>query len=195
MHENLNVIHEFIKVSERLKTEMRHSWLSDGRQESVAEHTWRMSLMAILLHGKLSQDTDLFKTLKMIIVHDLVEIYAGDVSATDLVDNASLKRQKAQDEAAAIEKIASQLGSVGQEIKNLWVEFEKRETPEALFAVALDKLEVQIQHNQADLATWVPVEFKMIELSHFNSGFDSLVDEYKNLIVSESKAKVAEGKN
>lgn len=67
----LQLLHEV----EQLKKELRHSWLSDGRQESVAEHTWRMSLMAILLQEHLTQPIDMLKVMKMITIHDINEAY------------------------------------------------------------------------------------------------------------------------
>lgn len=67
----LQLLHEV----EQLKKELRHSWLSDGRQESVAEHTWRMSLMAMLLQSHLIQSVDMLKVMKMITIHDINEAY------------------------------------------------------------------------------------------------------------------------
>lgn len=74
----LSQIHEFVRQTEGLKKLLRHSWLSDGRQESVAEHSWRMALMAMTLHRELDFEVNIAKVLKMIIVHDLAEILAGD---------------------------------------------------------------------------------------------------------------------
>lgn len=150
----------FLARSERLKTELRHSWLSDGRRESVAEHTWQMALMALLTHRHLTRSVDIGHTLKLILVHDLVEIEAGDVPFFETGDR---KAAKAAREAAAIETIRAAIGgAAGQEIHDLWHEFEARVTPEARFAGALDHLEVQIQHNLADLATWEPVEHGLV---------------------------------
>ena len=68
----------FINETEGLKKLMRHSWLSNGRRESVAEHTWRMAMMALILAQKLQRKVDIGHTLQIIIIHDLPEIYAGD---------------------------------------------------------------------------------------------------------------------
>ncbi|MEO1017837.1 MAG: HD domain-containing protein [Pseudomonadota bacterium] len=154
----ISKILEFLALAERLKCELRHSWLSDGRQESVAEHTWQMALMAMLMHPHLDHEVDLAKTLKMILVHDLVEAISGDVPYFD--DEA--RRHKPARERAAIQEIQTILGNrVGIEIHDLWFEFEHAQTPEAKFAQAIDKLEVQIQHNIADLEHWIPVEFEL----------------------------------
>jgi putative hydrolase of HD superfamily len=151
---------DFMALAERLKCELRHSWLSNGRQESVAEHCWQMALMAMLMHRHLQRPVDLGKTLKMILTHDLVEAEAGDVP---FFERSERKDAKPARERAAIEVIRSRLGGeVGQEIHDLWHEYEAKQTPEAKFAGALDHLEVQIQHNLADIETWTPVEYDLV---------------------------------
>ena len=156
----VTTILDFLRLSEALKRELRHSWLSDGRRESVAEHSWQMALMAILVHPHLEEPVDLGKTLEMIVVHDLVEALVGDVPYFDTSERKRLKRAR---EAAAIEEIRERLGPpTGKRIRELFLEFEARATPEARFAGALDNLEVQIQHNLADLATWTPAEHPLI---------------------------------
>jgi 5'-deoxynucleotidase YfbR-like HD superfamily hydrolase len=151
---------EFLALAERLKTELRHSWLSNGRQESVAEHCWQMALMAMLAHRELEQPVDLGKTLRMILTHDLVEALTGDVPCFDRSERKALKPEREQ---AAIAEIRARLGEpVGTEIHDLWQEFEAKETPEAKFATALDHLEVQIQHNLAGMESWTPIEYDLV---------------------------------
>ena len=70
---------EFLAFTEGVKRELRHSWLSDGRRESVAEHSWQMALMAMVVHPRLEAPVDLCRALKMILVHDLAEAETGDV--------------------------------------------------------------------------------------------------------------------
>jgi putative hydrolase of HD superfamily len=150
----------FLALSERLKCELRHSWLSSGRQESVAEHSWQMALMALLMHRHLAQPVDIEKTLKMVLVHDLVEAVVGDVP---YFDTGERKRLKAVREQEAIGTIRAALDPVtGQEIYDLWQEYEAKATAEARFATALDHLEVQIQHNLADFSTWEPIEYDLV---------------------------------
>jgi putative hydrolase of HD superfamily len=154
------IILDFLRLSEALKRELRHSWLSDGRRESVAEHSWQMALMAILAHPHLEEPVDLGRTLEMIVVHDLVEALVGDVPYFDTGERKRLKKQR---EAEAIEEIRQRLGPpTGDRIRTLFLEFEDRLTPEARFAGALDNLEVQIQHNLADFSTWTPAEHALI---------------------------------
>jgi putative hydrolase of HD superfamily len=151
---------DFLTLSEGLKRELRHSWLSDGRRESVAEHSWQMALMAILIQPHLEEPVDLGRTLEMIVVHDLVEALVGDVPYFETGERKLLKRQK---EAQAIEEIRARLGSpVGDRVRSLFFEFEERKSSEARFAGALDNLEVQIQHNLADFSTWTEAEYALI---------------------------------
>ena len=151
---------DFLALAERLKCELRHSWLSDGRRESVAEHSWQMALMAMLMHRHLEQPVDVGKTLRMILTHDLVEAEVGDVP---FFDRSERRAMKAEREREAIELIRTRLGGdIGQEIYDLWYEYEAKATPEAKFAGALDHLEVQAQHNLADIRTWTPIEYDLV---------------------------------
>ena len=155
-------IFEFIKSSEALKKELRHSWLSNGRQESVAEHSWRMSLMLMLIESKIPRPFNYLHALKMAIVHDLVEIYAGDVPVFEFSNSRKQQLQKKQKENDAMERIVSELNQpIGQEIKYLWLEYESNKTKEAKVVKALDKLEAQTQHNQAGLDTWQAIEYEL----------------------------------
>ncbi|MGH6920943.1 MAG: HD domain-containing protein, partial [Geminicoccaceae bacterium] len=156
----IGTILDFLALAERLKCELRHSWLSNGRQESVAEHSWQMALMAMLMHRRLEVPVDLGKTLRMILTHDLVEAEVGDVP---FFDRSERKATKAARERAAIELIRTRLGGpVGQEIYDLWHEYEAKQTAEAKFAGALDHLEVQAQHNLAHIRTWTPIEYDLV---------------------------------
>ncbi len=151
---------DLLKLAEGLKRELRHSWLSDGRRESVAEHSWQMALMAMVMHRHLEHPVDLSRTLQMIIVHDLVEAEVGDVP---FFETGERKKKKAEREAAAMERIRGLLGGDGgMDLAELWWEFEARETPEAKFAGALDNLEVQLQHNLADFSTWEEIEYGLV---------------------------------
>ncbi len=187
----LITLYEFIKSAENLKREVRHSWLSNGRQESVAEHSWRMSLMALLLEKELVSRVDLVKVLKMIVIHDIAEMEAGDIPAMRTLKDPKIKELKNKNELIAIENIKKILGnSVGDEIYDLWQEFELKKTTEAKFVNALDKLEVQIQHNQASLDTWEDFEFDMIHMMDKHVQFDAILIQLKDLVVKEAEEKI-----
>lgn len=179
---------KFLHEAEGLKRELRHSWLSDGRQESVAEHTWRMALMALVLQKEVDKSIDLSHVLKMIIVHDLGEVYAGDyqVYGKEVPDN------KHELESEALNKLLSTLPTyTKEEIYSLWDEFEHRETNEAKFAVALDKLEVLIQHNEADVSTYLAGEGEY-NLTYADDKMEhsEALKEFRELVRQETKIKI-----
>lgn len=181
----------FLRLSERLKLELRHSWLSDGRHESVAEHSWQMALMALLTHRHLAVEIDLEKTLKMIVVHDLVEVEAGDVPS---FATGEAMEQKAAREEAAMQSIRKQLpDAVGEEIQALWQEYEAKQSNEAKFAGALDKLEVQVQHNLADLVTWEEIEFDLVYTKMDGPcAFDPFLTAFCDAVKAQAEARMRE---
>ena len=194
MKTQISSILNILTLAERLKFELRHSYTSNGRQESVAEHTWRMSLMAVLIEPLLKQKVDTSRLLKMIIIHDLVEAEAKDVSALDVLRNPELKVQKAEKEKEAIENLRSVLLEInGQEIYDLFYEFEHKETYEAKVANALDKLEVQLQHNHADFSTWEEIEYDMCYMMDKHVVFDETLFELKRQIEAGAEYKMKLG--
>jgi putative hydrolase of HD superfamily len=119
-----------------------------------------MALMAMVMHRHLELEVDLERALKMVLVHDLVEAVAGDVP---FFETGPRREAKSLREREAIEKIREILADeTGDEIYELWHEFETGETTEAKFVKALDNLEVQIQHNLADLSTWKEIEYDLV---------------------------------
>jgi len=160
MENTIASILSFLEFSERLKYELRHSWVSNGRQESVAEHCWQMALMAITTYQYLEKPINLEHVLKMIVLHDLIEAETGDIP---FFEESSRQTMKAEREQRAITHIRAMLpDSVGEDIYTVWQEFEAGTTPEAQFVKALDHLEVQFQHNLADLQTWEAIEYELV---------------------------------
>jgi putative hydrolases of HD superfamily len=134
----------FLRAAERLKTVKRSGWTSDGQQESVAEHTWRLCLMAMLLYGH-TPGIDLACLLKMCLIHDLGEAIGGDVPAPAQQVGVSKANQERSD---LLELTASLPPAMRREIIELWDEYEAAGSPEAKVAKGLDKLETILQHNQ-----------------------------------------------
>jgi putative hydrolase of HD superfamily len=146
---------EFIKKMEKLKTITRHSWTSSGTQESVAEHSWRLALSALLLED-LFPEVDMKRVMLMCLVHDISEISQGDIPSFLKTDNDE------KHEEEAIREITSGLDEKNRDmILELWHEFSQCKTPEAKTARALDMMEAVMQHNQADLSTWLPLEHEL----------------------------------
>lgn len=153
-------IADLLTLAENLKTELRHSWLSDGRRESVAEHTWLMSFAAVLMAPQLAHPVDLGHTLKLIAVHDIAEVITGDIP---YFEKSARKQNKLADETRAMETLRGIIPETsGALLLDLWQEYEDGQSPEAKFARALDKLEVQHQHNLADLKTWTEDELGLV---------------------------------
>lgn len=187
---NARRILDFLHIAENLKKLIRHSWLSDGRRESVAEHTWRMSLMFLLVEPHLGIKVDAHKTLEMIIIHDIIEALVGDIPAFEQF-NAEIKQQKIAMESKAIDDIRLQLGGeTGERFHALWHEFELKQSNEAKVANALDKLEAQIQHNEADIATWLDIEKDMLYMLQKHVDFNDFLTILKDVIVEEGAAKL-----
>jgi putative hydrolases of HD superfamily len=134
----------FLRAAERLKTVMRSGWTSDGQQESVAGHTWRLCLMAMLLYGH-AAGVDLARLLKMCLIHDLGEAIGGDVPAPAQKVGVSKADQERSDLLALSLSLPPALRA---EIIELWDEYEAAASPEAKIAKGLDKLETILQHNQ-----------------------------------------------
>ena len=147
-----NNILAFYREAEKLKTVLRHSYLSSGRQESVAEHTWMMMLLAMVLMPQLDKPMNQVKVLKMIVIHDLAEAVTRDLPVWEGVKD---RAKKIGLEQHAMEQMLASLDSrTKQEFLALWEEYETRESFEARFVKALDTLDVVAQHNTAAISTW-----------------------------------------
>ena len=141
---NTNQVIEFIKEIENLKSVTRTAWTKTGRRESTAEHSWRLAMLLMVLEEDF-KDVDINKAIKMSLVHDLGELYDGDISAKlqSKNDNKSYIEEK------AMRKMLTKLPeSLGGKIYDLWKEYNECNTKEAKLVKAMDKLETIVQHNQ-----------------------------------------------
>jgi putative hydrolases of HD superfamily len=136
----------FLRSAERLKTVTRSGWTSAGQRESVAEHTWRLCLMAMILYGR-ADGIDLAKLLRMCLIHDLGEAIGGDIPAPEQArGGAGGKAARERDDL--LELIRPLPEEARAEITGLWDEYEAAESAEARIAKGLDKLETILQHTQ-----------------------------------------------
>jgi putative hydrolase of HD superfamily len=144
---------EFIEEIDKLKQVFRQTVLIDkSRNENSAEHSWHLALMAILLKEYSREPVNLEKVIKMVLIHDLVEIDAGDTFCYD--EKANLDKADREQRAAA--RLFGMLPEdQGREIRELWEEFEECETPEARFAAALDRLQPLIHNTRTQGHTWI----------------------------------------
>ena len=147
----LQVMH----VAERLKDALRHGNSSHGRRESVAEHSWRITLMAFFLEDEFP-DVDMHKVMEMCLIHDLGECFTGDIP-TFLKTDADEKT-----EAQLLwDWVSSLPAPYNQKLHALYEEMDAQQTMEAKIYKALDKMEAVLQHNEAPLSTWIPREYDL----------------------------------
>lgn len=135
----------FLREAERLKTVTRSGWTSAGQPESVAEHTWRLCIMAMVLYGR-APDVDLARLLKMCLIHDLGEAIGGDIPAPAQQREAVSKAGR--ERADLLELIQPLSPDLQREIVELWDDYEAVASREAVLAKGLDKLETILQHTQ-----------------------------------------------
>jgi len=145
---------EFLVEIDKAKGILRRSYLMDqSRRENDAEHSWHIALMALVLCEHAAESVEVARVVKMLLVHDLVEIDAGDIAVYHLDEEN--ERKKAEQEQAAADRIFGLLpAEQGAEFRALWEEFEARETPEARFARALDRLQPMLQNYHTAGRTW-----------------------------------------
>ena len=152
MDERLKQQMDFILEVDKVKNIMRQTYLADGkRKENDAEHSWHLALMAVLLKEYANEEVDLAKVIPMVLVHDLVEIDAGDTYAYDEAGAAT----KEEREKKAAERIYGILPKdQGKWLYGLWQEFEAYETPEAKFAHVLDNSQPLFVNDASGGISW-----------------------------------------
>ena len=148
---------KILSVAERLKCSTRHCDTSSGRRESVAEHSWRTALMAMLLSSSGQFDgIDLDRVIRMCLIHDLGEAFTGDIPTFE---------KSGKDEETEYRELTGWIGTfpetLKKEFEELFAEMQERKTPEARLFKALDKLEAVIQHNESDISSWLPLEYDL----------------------------------
>ena len=144
---------QFIVEADKVKNIFRQTYLADGRRkENDAEHSWHLALMAVLLKEHMNEDADVARVMIMVLIHDLVEIDAGDTYAYD-EKGAQTKRER---EVKAAERIFGILPEdQGRYFRELWEEFEAYETPEAKFAHLLDNFQPILLNDASGGKSWV----------------------------------------
>ena len=142
-------------VAEKLKDETRHCYTSKGRHESVAEHSWMMSLMAYFMKDEFPE-VNMDKVIKMCIIHDLGEAFTGDIPTFEKTD-----ADRDIEENLLYSWVNSLPDKYAKEMISLYEEMEERKTIEAKIYKAIDGLEALIQHNVSDLSTWIPREYEL----------------------------------
>ncbi|MFP4379848.1 MAG: HD domain-containing protein [Candidatus Sumerlaeia bacterium] len=143
---------EFIREIDKVKQVFRQSYLMDGtRRENDAEHSWHLAIMAIVLEEYAAETVDLSRVLRMVLIHDLVEIDAGD---TFVYDETGQQDKRDREEKAA-ERIFGILPEEQRDnFREIWEEFEAKQTPEARYAASLDRLQPLLHNYFTEGRTW-----------------------------------------
>ena len=143
---------DFLVEIDKMKNIFRRTVIIDkSRRENDAEHSWHFAMLAMILEEYSSQKVDVTKAIKIALVHDLVEVYAGDTFAYD----EKAKQDKSQRELEAADKIFGMLPEEqGAYIRALWDEFEAKETPESKYANVCDRLQPLMHNYLTDGHTW-----------------------------------------
>lgn len=144
-----------MSVAEKLKCNTRHCYTSSGRHESVAEHSWRLGLFAMLVANEFPE-ADMDKVIRMCLIHDLGEAFTGDIPSFEKTKNDEKKEENVLDEW-----IASFPEPERSQWQELYEEMNALETTEAKIYKALDKMEAIIQHDESDISTWIPLEYEL----------------------------------
>ena len=184
---NPNELLAVLHTVERLKDTTRHCYTSQGRHESVAEHSWRVTLMAFLMRDEFPE-LDMDKVIKMCLIHDKGEAITGDIPAFEKTDKDRRVENK------KVEQLTDTLPEpVRAEWKTLFEEMGAMETQEARLYKSLDKLEALIQHNEADISTWIPLEYDL-QMTYGNEEckFTEYIQRLRDEVRKDSKRKIEE---
>lgn len=174
----------FIAEVDKVKAIFRQTWLIDcSRRENDAEHSWHLALMAVMLQEYAKEPVDLSRVLKMILIHDLVEIDAGDTFVYDEAGQAD----KAEREQRAADRIFAILPEdQAKEVMALWHEFEGRETAESRYAAALDRFQPLLHNYLTDGKGWRAQSIRREQVvernQHMAEGAPALWDRAKQMI-------------
>ena len=176
-----------LAVAERLKDATRHCYTSGGRHESVAEHSWRMTLMAYWVSDEFPE-ANLEKLFKMCLIHDLGEAFTGDIPSFE-----KTQANEKQEAELLYEWTSSLPEPFASEMTALYHEMEERQTLEARIYKALDNLEALISHNESDLSTWIPLEYDL-QMTYGNDKviFSEYLTRLRDQVREDSKRKIAE---
>ena len=189
--EHLEGVLDFLRAAEQLKVRTRSAYTSEGMKESVAEHSWRLCLMALVLRNEFP-DVDLARLIAICVVHDLGEAIGGDVPAPVQAERLA-RDPTAHKSAAEREDLLSLLSpltpSARAQITALWDEYEAATTREARVAKALDKLETILQHTQGANPPDFDYRFNLGYGRAFTSG-DAVIVRLRELLDEETSARM-----
>lgn len=177
----LDVMH----LAERLKDAVRHSYSSGGRRESVAEHSWRITLMAFFLRDEFPE-ADMNKVMEMCLIHDLGECFTGDIPTFIKTDT-----DRTVEDSLLSQWVNTLPPELSEDFSTLYEEMEAQVTPEAKIFKALDKLEALIQHNESPIDTWAENEYELNKTYAFDTvAFSAWLTDLRKEILRDTLDKI-----
>ena len=178
-----------LHVAERLKDATRHCYTSQGRHESVAEHSWRITLMAYFVRDEFPE-ADMDKVIRMCLIHDLGECFTGDIPSFD-----KTQTDEEREERLLYGWVDSLPEPYRAEMRALYAEMAERKTLEARIYKAMDSLEAVIQHNESDLGTWSENEYSLnLTYGEDKVALSPYLQRLRQAIRAEPEQKLAAGK-
>ncbi|MEJ2747027.1 MAG: HD domain-containing protein [Anaerolineae bacterium] len=182
---------QFILEVDKLKNIIRRTYVTGGaRHENSAEHSWQLAIMALTLAEHANEPVDVSHVMKMVVIHDIVEIDAGD---TYFFDDAGTADKAVREQQAAARLFGLLPDDQAVELRQLWEEFEARETPEARFANAIDRLMPLLLNYETQGQSWqehgIHSDDILPRMAHVSAGSETIWQ----LIQSIVAAAVAEG--
>ncbi|MBE6072725.1 MAG: HD domain-containing protein [Clostridium butyricum] len=179
-----------LHIAEKLKDTTRHCYTSGGRHESVAEHSWRISLMAYWVADEFPE-ADMNKVIKMCLIHDLGECFTGDIPTFMKTSVDETKEENLL--YAWVETLPN---NYKKEMVALYKEMAERKTIEAKIFKAMDSLEALIQHNESDIKTWSDNEYDLnLTYADDKVSFSTFLKELRQIIREETIEKIESSKN
>lgn len=176
---------DIVEVAGKLKENTRHCYTLPDRKESVADHSWRISLMAMLI-GNEFPEADMNKVIKMCLIHDLGEAFTGDIPTFE-----KTKNDEKTEENVLNRWLMTFPEKEREEWTKLFMEMNAMKTIEARIYKALDKLEAVISHNESDIGTWLPLEYDLqLSYGKENVQFSEYFKELKSLINDITRDKI-----
>ena len=178
---------EILHTAEKLKDTLRHCTTTNRRPESVAEHSWRVSLMAFLVKHEFP-GIDIVKVVEMCLIHDLGECFTGDIPTF-----LKTKADSSREDTLLHQWVETLPAELSKDLSALYAEMDAQETAEAKLYKALDKLEAVIQHNESPLDTWAENEYEMNKTYAFDTvAFSVWLTELRKEVLAETLEKIGE---
>lgn len=180
---------EVLSIAEKLKDTTRHCYTSKGRIESVAEHSWMMTLMAFFMRDEFPE-ANMDKVIRMCIIHDLGESFTGDIPTFE-----KNQAHEQTEENLLYSWVHSLPEEYAAEMRELYEEMSERKTVEAQIYKAIDGLEALVQHNMSDLSTWIPKEFELnLTYADDKVAFSDYLKFFRHAVREDTIKKINEAK-